>query len=271
MPTPWIIPIQSLDDPRIAPYTRLKDRDLARESECFIAEGELVVRRLLASPFPVRSLLLADRRAAAIAPLAPPQTPIYVAPADLVNRIVGFKFHSGVLAIGARRPSPSLVELAADWTDQPRTVLVLPEISKTDNLGSLIRIAAGFGVSLVMLGERCCDPFYRQAIRVSMGAVFRLPILRCVNLTSDLMLLRDSLSTELAAAVVAPDAQPLAAAARPRRLAILLGNETTGLAPDHLALCQRKITIPMQLGTDSLNVAVAAAVMLYHFTQVAGR
>src|SRR5438132_1356766 len=105
-----IISIDSIDDPRIAVYTHLKERDLAREGDRFIAESELVVRRLLQSPYRVESVLLATQRAAEMQPLIAAQTTIYVAPAVVVNQIVGFKFHSGVMACGVRGPSPSLAK-----------------------------------------------------------------------------------------------------------------------------------------------------------------
>lgn len=265
-----IITIDSLDDPRIAPYVRLKERDLAREGGRFIAEGELVVRRLLTSPYPTESVLLATRRVEEIAPLVGAQVPVYVAPAEMVNRIVGFKFHSGVMAVGVRLPPVGVEELAATWADRPVTLVICPEIANTDNLGSLARIASALGVSAMILGERCCDPFYRQAIRVSMGSVFALPIARSQNIHGDLKALRERFGVELAAAVLDDDAERLASAVGARRMGILFGNEAQGLAREHVAACQRRITIPMHLGTDSLNVSVAAGIMLYHFTQGPG-
>ncbi|MFI5379745.1 MAG: TrmH family RNA methyltransferase [Tepidisphaerales bacterium] len=266
---PTLIPISSLDDPRIAPYTRLKERDLSREGGRFIAEGHMVVQRLLGSRFRVESLLVARDRLDAMRPHIPPGTTVHVAEHGLVNRIVGFQFHSGVMAIAFKPPSLSLDDLARTWADQPLTLMVLSEITKTDNLGSLFRIAAGFSVSAVVLGPRCCDPFYRQSVRVSMGAVFTMPIVRSEDLITDLDMLRSRHGFDVAASVLADDAEPLALATRSRRLALVFGNENTGLTPDEVAACNRRVIIPMGSGVDSLNVSVAAAVVLYHFTQVA--
>ena len=263
-----IHPIDSLDDPRIAPYRNLKDGELARRSERFIAEGELVVRRLLASGWAAESVLVSDRRVDEIAPLALAETAVYVVAEKTLSQIIGFKFHLGVVACGRRRPLPSLEHVAAGWAG-PATVVVLPEITSTENLGALLRISGAFGADAVVLGPRCCDPFYRQAIRVSMGAVFRLAIVRSEDLAADLGQLRQRWGFELAAAVLDKDAEPLATAARPSRLALLFGNEAQGLSPQQVALCSRRITIPMRLGTDSLNVAVAAGVFLFHFTNFA--
>jgi len=257
--------VASLDDPRIAVYRDLPDRQLDRLAGRFIAEGRLVVERLLESDYTAESVLLAERRVAGVLPLVPPDVPVYVAAQRLVERIVGFRFHSGVIACGLRRDTPSLDDVAPGWAEDV-TLAVLPDIANTENLGGLLRISAAFGADAVVLGPSCCDPFYRQAVRVSMGTVFSLPLVRSKDLAADLERLREKWHVELAAAVLDGDAEPLSRARRGRRLGLLFGNEATGLAPEHVALCDRKITVPMKLGADSLNVAVAAAVFLHHFT-----
>jgi len=256
--------VSSLDDPRLACYRNLKDRELAREGGVFIAEGELIVRRLLESGWPVESLLLSPRMLDQLEPLAASGVPVYVLPDAMLGQIVGFAFHLGVLACGRRVAWPTLEQAARQW-GRRATVLVLPGIANTENLGALLRIAAGFGAEAALLGPRCGDVLYRQCVRVSMGAVFRLPIVQCDRLERDLRALREDWGFELVAAVLEADAQPLHQAQRPDRLALMLGNEAKGLSPEHLALCHRRLTIPMQCGTDSLNVAIAAAVFLYHF------
>jgi tRNA G18 (ribose-2'-O)-methylase SpoU len=263
-----VFPIPTLDDPRVAPYRNLKDRDLAREGGRFIAEGELVVRRLLASAFQTESLLIADRKLEEIEPIVPPHIPIYCAPADVVNRIIGFKFHSGVMAVGLRGPRPTLEQLASKWQQERITLVILPQVQNTENLGSMIRISSGLGASAMILGERSCDPWYRQSIRVSMGTVFSLPIVQSNDLLSDLKSLRERWGAQLIATVLDDQAEDLACAARAPRIAVLFGNEVTGLSPQEIAACDRKVTIPMNLGTDSLNVSVAAGIILYHFTRV---
>ena len=264
---PNVIPIDALADPRIADYRDLKDRELSRAGGKFIAEGEWVVRRLLASAYAADSVLLAERVAAELSPLVPPHVPVYVAPAELVSRIVGFRFHSGVIAVGRRSPTLTL----AEWLPRlgpTATLVVLPEITSTENLGGLLRIAAGFGTDGVLLGPRCCDPFYRQAVRVSMGTVFKLALIHSADLDADLHQLGQT-GFERIATVLDPAAQPLATTPRRPRIALLLGNEAQGLSPRHTALCDRRVTIPMRLGTDSLNVTVAAGIFLYHFCDVA--
>jgi tRNA G18 (ribose-2'-O)-methylase SpoU len=192
-----IVPIDSLDDPRVAPYRNLKDRELARAGDRFIAEGEQVVRRLIASDYPTESMLLARRRAGEVAPLAPPDVPVYVVDDALVHQVVGFKFHSGVMAVGRRKPVEPLDAILSRVAHNPRlTLVVLPYIANTDNMGALVRISAAFGADALVVGQHSCDPFWRQSIRVSMGTVFSLPLVRSPDLLGDLRALRERWSVE---------------------------------------------------------------------------
>ena len=264
-----VLPITSLSDPRVALYRNLKDRDLDRTGRWFIAEGEYVVRRLLASDFPVESVFLAERRAAEMAPLVPADVPVYVAPQPVMEGVLGFKFHSGVLACGRRKPPTTLEQVLPKDRDR-LTLVVCPDISNVENIGSIIRLSAGFGADALILGEKCHDPFWRQSVRVSMGTIFKLPLVQSENLLRDLGRLRAEWGVQLAATVLDADAEPLGRAKRPGKFGLLFGGEAQGLGPEYVAACDRKVTIPMGMETDSLNVAVAAGIFLYHFTQVAG-
>ena len=258
--------IDDLNDPRLAPYRALKDRELARDGTGrFIAEGENVVRRLIASPFPTESALVAERRADEFATIVPPDVPLYVVPNDLIHEVIGFRFHQGVIGVGRRGTPVTLASAAVSWRAR-ETLVICPDLNNTENLGSLIRIAAGFGAAAMILGPQSCDPFFRQSIRVSMGTVFSLPIVQSDDLHRDLTLLRDRFATELIATVLDVSAEALATATRADRVGILFGNEAQGLGDDWLKHCDRRVTIPMHHNTDSLNVAVAAGVVMYHFT-----
>ena len=260
-----VVRVGSLDDARVALYRNLKDRELERRGRHFIAEGEHLVRRLLDSDFPVDSVMLTDRRVDEIAPLVPGHIPVYVVPQDLMNAILGLKFHSGVLACARRKPTHTLDEVVPK--DRQRLTLVIcPDISNVENIGSLIRLAAGFGADAMILGERCHDPFWRQSVRVSMGTIFRLPLLQTDDLARDMRRLREEWGVELVATVLGNHAEPLEHAKRGQKLGILFGGEAQGLERQWIDACDRTVTIPMHHGTDSLNVAVAAGVFLYHFT-----
>src|SRR5687768_12606380 len=261
-----LIHITSLDDPRVAPYRNVKDRELARDGARFIAEGEHVVLRLLASDFQTESVLLSERRADEFAPRVPAHVPVYVVPHAVMEQVLGIKFHSGIIACGVRKRNLTLDNVVP--TDGQRLTLVIcPDISNVENIGSLIRLSAGFGADAMILGQRCHDPFWRQSVRVSMGTIFKLPLLQTDDLMRDMKRLRDEWNVQLAATVLNDDAEPLGLASRADRFALLFGNEAQGLGREWVDACDRRITIPMKLGTDSLNVAVAAGIFLYHFTR----
>jgi tRNA G18 (ribose-2'-O)-methylase SpoU len=260
----YCIQISNAGDVRVNPFTAMKDRELARQGGRFIAEGEHLLRRLLGSPYQIESVLLAERRADELADLVPKQVPLYIAPAAVLNQIVGFKFHSGVLACGLRGPRRTLEEVLPADRDELR-IVICEDINNAENLGGIIRVAAGFGAHALLLGERCIDPFFRQCIRVSMGTLFALPLVQSNDLLADLAILRDQWDVELIGTVLAGDSRPLAEAIPAARMGILFGGEAQGLSDGAIVACDRRVTIPMMLGTDSLNVAVAAGIVLYQF------
>jgi tRNA G18 (ribose-2'-O)-methylase SpoU len=254
--------IASLDDPRVEVYRNLKDRELAAMGGRFIAEGEFVVQRLLASDFPVESVLLAERRVEEIAPLVREGVAVYVASSEVLNQVVGYKFHSGIIACGVRKDSAPLEEMR----NRKRLMMVVcPEIANAENLGGLIRVAAAFGADAMVLGERSCDPFFRQSVRVSMGTVFSLPIVRSENVVADLLRM-NQWGIETVATVLDESAENLRDVKVRERVAIVFGNEAQGLSREVVEVCESRVTVPMKLGTDSLNVVVSAGVVLYHFT-----
>lgn len=263
-----LVRIASLDDPRLEPFRSLKNTNVSRWQRQFVAEGEKLVRRLLASDFEVLSVLADERHAAEFEQVVPGHVPLLVVGAAEVPQIVGFNFHRGVLACG-RRPEATRV---ADWLaaqPQCRNLVVCSAVHDPENLGSIVRTSAALGADGVIVGSECCDVYSRRVLRVSMGSVLQLPILVSSDLAADLEWLRDEGDFELIATVLAPDAQRLEMAARADRLALVLGSEGHGLDSKLVELCQRRVTIEMDRGTDSLNVSVAAGILLHHFLRAA--
>lgn len=255
--------IDDLDDPRVAIYRDLKATNQTRRSGQFVVEGDKLVDRLLASPFPVASVLATDRLEPAMARLVPSAVPLYVVPHSAVSELVGYNFHRGVLAAGLRRPWPSADALARGCGPRA-TFVVCPRLDNPENLGAVARISDVFGVDAVLTGDRCPDPLSRRVLRVSMGSVLRVPVVACPDLAAEVDRLRRDHHFLTVATVADPTAEPLDAFRRPDRLALFLGSEGQGLGPVWIALCDRWVTIPMRPGAESLNVAVAAGIALHH-------
>jgi len=249
-------PIQIADphDPRVAGYRALKERAVI-EAGRFVAESERVVRRLVASGLGIDSVLLTAPRLATLADVLVGPFPVYLAPQAVLDGVAGFHVHRGCLALGVRPSAPQLPREA-------RTIVALEDLTDVDNLGAIARHAAAFGADGLLLSPRCADPFYRKAIRVSLGAVFGLPIARAAAWPDALADLRAG-GVQVVGAVLDPGATPLGRFARPPRTALLLGAEGPGLSAAARAACDHLVTIPMSPQADSLNVATAAAIFLY--------
>jgi tRNA G18 (ribose-2'-O)-methylase SpoU len=249
------VPVSDRDDPRLIDYRDVKERHLNALGGRFVAESERVVRRLVGSGLGVRSVLLTAPRLATLADVLGGPFPVYLATQELLDGVAGFHVHRGCLAVG-ERPAAASVPAGA------RAVVVAEDLTDVDNLGAIVRHAAAFGADAVALSPRCADPFYRKAIRVSLGAVFALPIVRFTRWPDELAGLRaQGLAT--VGAVVDATATPLARFTPPPRFALLVGAEGPGLSAPARAACDHLVTIPMSPGADSLNVATATAIFLY--------
>jgi tRNA G18 (ribose-2'-O)-methylase SpoU len=259
-----VVPIDTLDDTRLDAYRNVRDPDLATRGGLFIAEGRLVVARLLDSDrFATRSVMVTEAARAALAARLdrPDEVPVYVVPQAVMNGVSGANIHRGCLALGERGPLASLSSLAAT----AHRVLVLERVANADNVGGLFRNAAAFGVDAVLIDQATTDPLYRKAIRTSVGASLQVPFTRTDSMSAALDALIASGLT-LLGLTPNPGAPPIAAVApsvRTSRLAIVVGHEGDGLAADTLARCGLRARIPLSPAVDSLNVATAAAIALY--------
>jgi tRNA G18 (ribose-2'-O)-methylase SpoU len=224
-------------------------------------------------------LLQTPRRQAPAEP--PPEA--YALPDALINQLVGFTFHQGALACGLRAAPACHAQAIADWYapaaasceragaayDEPATgctLVALPAMNSADNLGSLLRSARGLGAAGLVLGAQSADPLSRRAIRVSMGHALNLPLHFTRDWLEDLKRLR-SVGFRLIGCEHHPRMIPLSEAPRHPRQVLAFGHEFAGLDADTLEQLDLVVGIPMTPGVDSLNVAVAAAIVLHHFTR----
>ena len=256
--------IGSPDDSRLEPYRHVGDPEWIRNQDLFVAEGRLVVERLIGLERYEIASILVNRAAhdALIEKLSSVQTDVYVCDDSVLATITGFNFHRGCLALVAR-PAPP----AADVLFTARRVLALEGVGNPDNVGGLFRTAAAFGVDGVLLNYSTGDPFYRKAIRTSMGAALKIPFVRVDD--------HDWLRTldehrrrgfRIVALTPSADAAILADfAGRIRvsdRLIVLVGAEGPGLNSETLAHADARVRIPIDSAVNSLNVVVAAGIAL---------
>jgi tRNA G18 (ribose-2'-O)-methylase SpoU len=272
--TSQLVRIDDPADPAIAGYRNLKDRDLKALSGeeahhgCFILEGLTVIEKALAASLhPILSLLISDTRVERVMPLVEAHHftgPIYIAGTAVLDAIAGFPMHRGILGLGARPASvPAEALISAKQNEMiAARFLVLSGIANHDNMGGLFRNAAAFGVDTVLLDQACCDPFYRKAIRVSVGSTLLVPFARQERTLEIIEMLQThnvrclALATEGSidlSDIVMESGLPTA---------LVAGAEGSGLESDVVLRCE-PVRIPMAKGFDSLNVATATGIALH--------
>jgi tRNA G18 (ribose-2'-O)-methylase SpoU len=259
--------IDALSDARIADYAHVADSAWLLERGLFVAEGRLVVRRLLETDrFDVQSVLLTPAAVAALggalsAERYRDRLPVYVCEQAVLNELAGFNFHRGCLAL-AKRP---LDTVPLDRFAGAHRLLALEGVGNPDNVGGLFRVAAAFGARGVLLDQRSGDPLYRKAVRTSMGAALRVPFTKSVSWLDDLRWLQRA-GTKLVALTPDRSATTLhafaASLAPDQPLVLMLGAEEPGLTAAARELADIRVRIPISDEVDSLNVVVAAGIAL---------
>lgn len=268
-----LVIVEDLDDERLADYRHLREPNVRakveRNAGIFTVEGWLSLEALAESPYPTRSALVASQHAERARSIVHPDVPIYAIPESALEHVTGVHFHRGVVGV-AERPAPLTPEAVLVGA---RRVLVLEGVNDYENLGSLFRNAVAFGVDAVLLDPTTADPLYRRATRVSLGHVLRVPFARVApdawpTILGDLR--GDGLA--VLALTPAPDATPLGSTIDQLsdRVAVLVGAEGPGLSDAAMASADHRVRIPMTPGTDSVNVATAAAIALAALYQAHG-
>ena len=271
--------ITSHDAAELEPYRRVRDRDAIGADGrpgLFIGESPLVIEAMLSAGIEVLSILASERHAGRAMALAGAHAPgrlapsVLLAPDEILNQVVGFDIHRGFLAVG-RRPAPRTLQELMPAPVRDSLVLAVEEINNIDNIGQLFRNAAAFGCDAVVLSPGCHDPLYRKSLRVSCGCALKVPFARSPNWMDDLARLSAAGFTLLGAAGggerTLAEAADLCKRRSPRRVAVVVGAEFSGLSPATLAACSARVRIPMAPGVDSLNVGVAAGVFLARLSE----
>ena len=249
-----VIEIEDRQDPRLAEYQGLRER--GRESDdYFIVEGVLTIERLLTSPYPVRSVLLTPAMYTRLADRLDGAT-VYVLDSEAMTAVAGVNLHRGAVASATRLPAPRLEEVLP----VSRRMVLLEGINDHENIGAIARTARALGVDAMVLDPTCADPFYRRSVRVSMGELLHLPIVRSAEWAGTLAAIATA-GFDMWALTPAADAIDIATLDVPQRWALVVGAEGPGLRDDTLRAC-RRVRIPMLNGVDSLNVGHAVAIAL---------
>jgi len=265
--------IATLDLPELAPYRTLKRAAEHKAQGIFVAEGDKVVHRLLASSLTVISVLLPEHRLAEYEQALHTRTeniPVYaITEKRVLEELVGFEMFQGVLAVAK---IPAICPLSDLLTNckSPRLFVAADGLTSAENIGVLVRNCAAFGAQALVVGETSASPFLRRAVRNSMGTIFQFPVVESNNLVGSLNEMR-AFGIRCIAAHPHTDQKALSTANFTRDCCIVFGSEGNGISTPVLAACDEAVAIPMSANVDSLNVASAAAVFLYEASRQRGR
>ncbi len=263
------IRIENLDDPRLEPYRDLRTRNLTRFSGRFIAESRLLVERLLRSSYAVESILMDEEQMDILSIVPPCHTDVFVVPAKQIKDLLGFDFHRGVLACGRRRPLLDLAQLQTDSPLDPNwTGVMMVGVQDPENMGLIARTCSALGIRDLFIGPHCVDPFARRVLRVSMAGLLNLRLFEVPKVLPALDILSEH-GVRCVATSLADRSISLELYRRQGPTLILLGNEAKGLPESIRLRANDNVRIDMCLGTDSLNVSIAAGIVLHFVTRLA--
>jgi tRNA G18 (ribose-2'-O)-methylase SpoU len=262
------IRIENIEDPRLEPYRHLRMRNLTQYSGRFIAESRLLVERLLRSDYCVESILI-DENQQHILPDVPEEVEVYLMPGCQISQLLGFDFHRGILACGRRRRMLDLNRWRAEPTiNAAWTGVMMVGVQDPENMGLIVRTCSALGIRDLFIGPNCVDPFARRVLRVSMAGLFNLRLVSVPDVLQAIDELAEQ-SVRCVATSLGDHSIRLESFRRHGPTLILLGNEANGLPETVLQRVSDSVRIDMCLGTDSLNVSVAAGIILHYVTRLA--
>jgi tRNA G18 (ribose-2'-O)-methylase SpoU len=259
------VAITSLNHPELTPYRTLRQSVEQFRKGMFIAEGTIVVQRLLESAHTIVSVLITpewlenyrDRLAA-----RPEQISVYVGKKELLNTIVGYNLHQSIMALG-KIPVQESLDSVLTRSSPPRLFVAMDGLANAENIGVLVRNCTAFGVQAILVSETSSSPYLRRAVRNSMGTVFKMPVVHCTNLVETLRVLQNFHKFKVVAAHPHTEENSIQRTDFSGNCCLVFGSEGNGVSPEVLSVCDMPAAIPMQRGVDSLNVASASAVFLY--------
>jgi tRNA G18 (ribose-2'-O)-methylase SpoU len=257
--------VLSLDEPSLQPYKTLRRPLEHQRNGIFVAEGEKVVRKLLESTLDVLTVLLTPEWLAVYRPLLEKRAGdycVFVAHKQLVEAIVGYNLHQGIMAV-ARIPQSRTLLQAITQSKRPALFAAVEGLTNAENLGVLVRNCAAFDVDALLVGETSSSPYLRRAVRNSLGTIFTLTVVHPASLVEAIEDLKSNHHMRVVAAHPHAEQTMLHQASLDEDCCVIFGSEGEGITRAVLAACDESVAIPMREGVDSLNVGSASAVFLY--------
>lgn len=263
-----VIEINSLDYPELYPYRTLKRAIEHQKKGIFVAEGKKVVTRLIQSKIDIISFLIAlehwEEMKKEILEHSLLDVSVYLGSKKLLESIVGFNLHQGVMAVGKIPASLTIEDVLVN--NSTKLIVAVDGLTNSDNLGVIVRNCVSFNVDALIVGETSSSPYLRRAVRQSMGAIFELPVIESKNLADDLL----KLSKENKFQIIAADPHSGVSLSDKLKLSenicLVFGSEGYGIRENVLSVCNERISILISTKVDSLNVASASAIFLYEMS-----
>lgn len=234
--------ITSSSNPRLRLVRRLASRKQRERLGLFVCEGEDLVQAALAAGVAPAELLVDAERPVEGLPEAEAVEP------RLLAEVSALGHPPRVIGVFRLEDLPRLDPLSA-----PPVGLALWHVADPGNVGTLVRTADGFGPAFLALSEQCADPTGPKALRASAGSVFRVPT-TTFNAAPGRRL-----------ALVAHGGKPLHEVDLAESTLFVLGAEREGLPADIVKTCDESVTIPLETGAESLNVAMTGSIALYEW------
>ncbi len=252
------IKINNIDISDLEIYKTLRDNALSADNS-FIADSPKVVNILLATDIEVKSILATQQYYDEYEELLSSKNiPIaYLLDKEQMQNIVGHKIHHNCM-MHAVRPAQTPLSSLDD------TIIMLDTITSTENIGSIARSAAALGVNSYLTPTDAPHPYARRSLRVSMGHISKLKYHRYQDIFATIKDLQEN-GYKVFAAEITPNSTTLSKVKVPKKWVLLMGHEGKGIAQDVLDICDEVVNIEMQDDVKSLNVGVAASIMMYHF------
>ena len=265
-----VIHLNSPDSAIMSCYASLRYRAKSVAADTtFIVEGRLCVHRLLLSSLEVQSILVQQGLESELLHLVNDAVPVYVLPKKEISQLVGYDFHRGFLA-AARRPHLLSVD-ELQWSGCAVAIAALG-VTESENLGSIFRTAAALGVADILLDHQSADPYARRTVRVSMANVFKQQIYLLDDALVELRRLALEKNVRIVVTTLSEQSIPITSwQPDDRPVILILGSEASGVDRRLEAIATDCVKIPMELGTDSLNVSVAAGICLHAILHASGR